>query len=69
MNYLEENKKNNVMFSSNKYNLLTISSSQIKDLNISTPECQRAIDSEQVNKIVSYQVQHYNLSQGFLKEH
>ena len=53
------------MFSSNKYNLLTISSSQIKDLNISTPECQRAIDSEQVNKIVSYQVQHYNNYSSF----
>ena len=47
------------LYSNPKFKLLSVKSNQIEELQLIKPECQRAIDTEQVHSIFTYQINHY----------
>ena len=48
-----------VLYSQPKFKMLLIKSDQLSNMNLLKPECQRAIDHEQINSIFTFQVRHY----------
>lgn len=47
-----------VLFTQPKFKLISVKSNYIDKLGLIKPECQRAIDMEQVNSIITFQLQH-----------
>lgn len=48
-----------VIYEQPKYKLMLVKSNQLSKLNVSKPECQRAVDPEQINSIFAFQVKHF----------
>tara|TARA_B110000238_G_C16095049_1_gene425679 strand:+ start:541 stop:1596 length:1056 start_codon:yes stop_codon:yes gene_type:complete len=50
--------KRNSIISYSRYSIATINNKEIIKINITKPECQRALDNEQVNNILKFQLNH-----------
>ena len=63
MNFLQSFRLTNTsaqtLYSNNKFKLISVKSNQIDTLDLLKPECQRAVDTEQVNSIFTYQIKHF----------
>jgi hypothetical protein len=52
--------KGKLLVSARKYKLYSVNSTYISNSELQQPECQRLLDSNQVDKIYNYQIEHYN---------
>lgn len=54
-----------VIYSQPKHKLFLIPSNRLSELNLLKPECQRAVDPEQINSIFAFQMKHYETFRCF----